>query len=286
MSTSRSERLNTCPPCTKPWTAWKTSRTTRRHIYWSSSAGTKWAGEAEGHATLYRFVSAAYSSVCSCQSASLRSTPRHQRHHRPRRILREVLGASQLALGEGVALPAASGRPHRDRHWPDGAGQVLLPSHLQLHQTGVQKTPGNLLTHIRSSETHTHFNWLCHTPSYSVYSLRSNASKMMKFIGFVWLDSFVLWFCDDNLNCDQFSDYNWSDWTVVWITDYTTLNNWSEAITNMVKHNTTQSSPINCCCFTQWTIPLMYCNTWFFNNYLLLASTDIKPTSSSLLFCP
>lgn len=54
MSTSRSGRLNTCPPCTKLWTVWKTSRTTRRHIYWSSSARTKRAGEAEGHATLYQ----------------------------------------------------------------------------------------------------------------------------------------------------------------------------------------------------------------------------------------
>lgn len=44
MSMSRCEQSNTSPPCTKPWTEWRTSRTTHQHTYWRISARTNWAG--------------------------------------------------------------------------------------------------------------------------------------------------------------------------------------------------------------------------------------------------
>lgn len=41
---SRSEQSSTSPPCTKPWTEWKTSRTIHRHTRCNSWARTNWAG--------------------------------------------------------------------------------------------------------------------------------------------------------------------------------------------------------------------------------------------------
>lgn len=45
MSMSRCEQSNTSPPCTKPWTEWRTSLTTPQHTYWRISARTNWAGD-------------------------------------------------------------------------------------------------------------------------------------------------------------------------------------------------------------------------------------------------
>lgn len=81
-----------------------------------------------------------------CQSASIRFAPRDQWHYRSCWVFHKALWAPHLAVHKGFALPAAKSRPHWDRHRPHGVRQALLPSHLQLYQTGVQKTFGNLLT--------------------------------------------------------------------------------------------------------------------------------------------
>lgn len=81
-----------------------------------------------------------------CQSASIHFAPWNQWHYRSCRVFHKVLWASQLAVCEGVTLSASWSWPHWDCHWPHGTTQTLLPANLQLYQTRVQKTSGNLLT--------------------------------------------------------------------------------------------------------------------------------------------
>lgn len=80
------------------------------------------------------------------QSAYVRFAPRDQWHNRACWIFHKALRAPHLAVHKGFALPAAQSWPHWDCHRPHGIRQALLPSHLQLHQTGVQKPFGNVLT--------------------------------------------------------------------------------------------------------------------------------------------
>ena len=94
--------------------------------------------------------------ISSCfhffQSASVRFAPRDQWHYRSFWIFHKALWSPHHAVHKGVTLPAAQSWPHWDRHWPHGVRQALLPLHLQLHQTWVQKTFGNLLTTLQSQK--------------------------------------------------------------------------------------------------------------------------------------
>lgn len=100
-----------------------------------------------------------WSPSCVFQSACVCIASWDQWHHRSSGIFHKVLGAADIAVAEGVSVPAAGRRPHRDCHRPDGVGQTLLPSHLQLHQTGVQEAPGSLLTFQKPRHCH---HWHSH----------------------------------------------------------------------------------------------------------------------------
>lgn len=141
------------------------------------------------HSTTMMFMKSIASGINSlsiyfslCQSAYICFAPWDQWHYRSCCIFHKALWAPHLAVHKSVALPAAKSWPHWDCHRPHGVRQALLPCHIQLYQTGVQKTFGHLLTISSDQKKHpltTFIYWLWHT--YFVYSICSNTSKWILF---------------------------------------------------------------------------------------------------------
>lgn len=79
------------------------------------------------------------------QGASIHFAPWDQWCYRSCWIIHQIKRAPQLSICEGVTLLVAETRPQSGCQRPDGVRQALLPHHLQLCQTGVQKNDGNRL---------------------------------------------------------------------------------------------------------------------------------------------